>query len=107
MNDSQLAPTTTGARPRLLRLEGLEDRTVPSFDAFQLHSQPFARHVIYLDFDGHTTTGTQWNSDTDPIVETPAFDLDGDSTTFTTEELERIEHIWQRVRRITARSTWT
>src|SRR5262245_23737419 len=86
-----------GRAPCMLRLEGLEDRTVPSLDAFQLHSQPFARHVIYLDFDGHTTTGTQWNVEADPTFETPAFDLDGDPTTFTTEELERISHIWERV----------
>jgi hypothetical protein len=30
---------------------------------FQLHSLPGATKVIYLDFDGHTTSGTYWNSD--------------------------------------------
>ena len=29
---------------------------------FTLHSRLGADHVIYLDFDGHTTTGTPWNS---------------------------------------------
>src|SRR5262249_3312861 len=31
-------------------------------DALHLHSFPGANRVIYLDFDGHTTSGTQWNT---------------------------------------------
>jgi subtilisin-like proprotein convertase family protein len=125
---------------RRLRLETLEDRTVPSApydlitgrgvdagghvfcaltelpephrvlpesltggrwtrdpdDAFLLHSQPFARKVIYLDFDGNVTTGTLWN-DNDPTIITPPFDIDGDPTTFVPDELLRIEAIWERV----------
>jgi subtilisin-like proprotein convertase family protein len=83
-------------RVRPLRLEALEDRTVPD-GTFTLHSRPTASKVIYLDFDGQTTTGTVWNDHNNPIIVTPAFDLDGDPTTFTPEELARIEAIWQRV----------
>jgi hypothetical protein len=31
-------------------------------DAFRLHSLPGCTRVIYLDFDGHVTSGTSWNS---------------------------------------------
>jgi hypothetical protein len=30
-------------------------------ETFSLHSRPGADHVIYLDFDGHVTSGTAWN----------------------------------------------
>ena len=64
---------------------------------FLLHSNPGATKVIYLDFDGHTTTGTSWNvSYGDPII-TPAFNFEGDTSSFTDNELSRIQYIWQRV----------
>jgi hypothetical protein len=31
-----------------------------SVDAFKLHSLPGVKRVIYLDFDGHVTSGTSW-----------------------------------------------
>ena len=68
-------------------------------DAFQLHSLPGASRVIYLDFDGHTTTGTAWNSAFTagaPIISQP-FDLDGDPTTFNATERAVIQSIWKRV----------
>jgi len=141
-NRSISPPGPAARRPdRRLRLEALEDRTVPSApydpvtgrgmdttghefyaltelpdpdrvppssltggrwtrdpdDAFLLHSHPFARKVIYLDFDGQTTAGTLWNDQNHPTIITPAFDIDGDASTFTTDELQRIEAIWERV----------
>ncbi len=68
-------------------------------DVFQLHSLPGATRVIYLDFNGHTTTGTSWNSAYTagaPIVSQP-FDTDGDPTTFSAAERAAIQSIWQRV----------
>lgn len=67
---------------------------VPAATAFLLHSRPAATKKIYLDFDGHTTTGTPWSSS--PIV-TTAFDMDSSPTTFSAAELQRITEIWQRV----------
>ncbi len=67
-------------------------------ETFLLHSNPAATKTIYLDFDGHTTTGTSWNSalnNGDPIV-TPAYSFEGDSS-FSDNELARIQYIWQRV----------
>ena len=35
--------------------------TYPLSETFRLHSRPTATRKIYLDFDGHTTSGTSWN----------------------------------------------
>ena len=64
---------------------------------FQLHSSPTSSKVIYLDFDGHTTTGTSWNYSMGASFYSPAFDLDGNPGSFNNEELSRIQQIWQRV----------
>ena len=71
----------------------------PLEDAFKLHSNPGAKHTIYLDFDGHTTSGTAWNSayNGGEDIVTPPFDLNGEVSDFTDQELERIQHIWQSV----------
>ena len=66
----------------------------PLSNTFFLHSLPGATKVIYLDFDGHTTTGTSWNSGA-TIVSAP-FSIDAD-TAFSATEQERIQYIWQRV----------
>lgn len=65
---------------------------------FLLHSRPGSKRKIYLDFNGHTTTGTAWNVSygIDPII-SPAFDLDGVPGTFNTAELSMIQNIWRRV----------
>lgn len=73
--------------------------TGTAVDVFKLHSMPGVTRVIYLDFDGHTTSGTSWNSAYTggaPIVSTP-FDQDGDPTTFSESERAVIQRIWQRV----------
>ncbi len=64
---------------------------------FSLSSNPTAAHTIYLDFDGHSTTGTEWNTlkNIGTIV-TPAFSLDADAA-FSSAELLRIQNIYQRV----------
>jgi hypothetical protein len=65
---------------------------------FSLHSNIGAKHTIYLDFDGHTTINTGWNTykGISQIV-TPKFDFDGNVSVFGNSELERIQYIWQRV----------
>ena len=67
-------------------------------EAFNLHSRPGAPNVVYLDFTGHTVTGTAWNglAGTDPLVARP-FDLDGSPSTFGATELAAIAEIWARV----------
>ncbi len=67
-------------------------------DTFFLHSNPGASKTIYLDFNGHTTTGTYWNSSFNggQDIVTPAYSFSGDAS-FTDSELTRIQAIWQRV----------
>lgn len=63
---------------------------------FLLHSLPGATKVIYLDFDGHTTTGTYWNSGYSATIVSAPFNVDGVAG-FSSAELEEIQFIWQRV----------
>lgn len=77
-------------------LEGLEIRLVPAGE-FLLHSNPGATKCIFLDFDGHTTTGTSWNINNGATIITPAFDIDNNPSSFSTTELARIREIWERV----------
>ena len=48
--------------PRKLRFENLEARLNMALDVPAFSSLPGANQTIYLDFNGHTTTGTAWNS---------------------------------------------
>lgn len=68
-------------------------------DALHLHSFPGAQRVIYLDFDGHTTSGTQWNKSFtgDSAIQSAPFDVDGSPSTFGSAERTLIYNIWQRV----------
>jgi len=62
------------------------------------HSRPGSQNVVYLDFDGGTVTGTAWNSSYGrSTFFAVAFDLDGDTTTFSDGEQAAIKEIWQRV----------
>lgn len=87
-----------------IRVEGLESRDVPSAfaippeETFKLHSLPSADHVLYLDFDGHTTSGTDWNRQyfNGADFVTPAYTTDADPA-FSSTELNNIYRIWQRV----------
>ncbi len=68
-------------------------------DAFRLHSFPGASRVIFLDFDGHRTSGTSWNAGytaNADIVSQP-FDLDGNAASFSPDERAIITNIWKRV----------
>jgi len=64
---------------------------------FFLHSNPTATKTIFLDFDGHVTSGTSWNYRNHPDLITKAFDFDGNVNVFSDAELTRIQQIWQRV----------
>jgi hypothetical protein len=74
--------------------------SISNFDlskVFKLHSNPNAKHTIYLDFDGHVTQNTFWNDATHPTIISPAYDTDGNAAVFSTTELQTIVGIWQRV----------
>lgn len=74
------------------------DPTLTAAQAFSLSSRPSSPRKIFLDFDGHTTTGTNWNSlaGRDPII-TPAYDKDNSPSTWSADELADIVAIWRSV----------
>jgi hypothetical protein len=67
--------------------------TYPLSDVPQESSRPGAPATIYLDFTGDTST--TWGG----LVPgtTPAYDTDGDPTTFSSTELANIQQIWEQV----------
>jgi hypothetical protein len=61
-------------------------------------SKPGAESVIYLDFNGHTVTGTAWNTLIGRTsFQCVPFDVDGDPTTFSDAEQAFIVEVWERV----------
>ncbi|WP_162299992.1 PKD domain-containing protein [Kineobactrum sediminis] len=84
-------PTDSGAT------DVMQSAPFPLADTFALQSKPDAPRVIYLDFTGHSTSGTAWNQNfkTDPIV-SPAYSLDADPA-FSDQELADIQNIWRKV----------
>ncbi|MEZ5472294.1 MAG: hypothetical protein R3E90_10965 [Marinicella sp.] len=66
---------------------------------FQLHSLPGANHTIYLDFDGHVTSGTPWNDNFTGGADftTISWSQDGDPSTFNGSELNAIYLAWLSV----------
>jgi hypothetical protein len=66
-----------------------EALAVESTDPFQLHSFPGASRVIYLDFNGHTTQSTQWNSSFNGGANIVSQPFNADAAT--------IRAIWRRV----------
>ncbi|HVK07937.1 MAG TPA: tandem-95 repeat protein [Gemmataceae bacterium] len=67
----------------------------PTTQTFQLHSRPSATRKIHLDFDGHSTTSPGWNGGN--TINSLPFDLNGNGSTWSDTEHERIQRIWQRV----------
>ena len=70
----------------------------PFTKTFLLHSRPGSTKVIYLDFKGHVTKGSYWNTDRrSTTIVAPAFDLDGKPGTFNAAEQAIIQKIWKEV----------
>ena len=71
----------------------------PYSQTFALHSRPGSSRVIYLDFNGHVTSGTQWNNSFTggQAINSAPFSIDGDPNTFNQQEQDAIQYIWQRV----------
>ncbi len=90
---SNVSANFSGFSPTLRLIDAPE-----GFDVFQLASKPDAEHVLYLDFDGHTTTGTIWNSQYNiNTIVSPPFSLDADPDTFSELERDRIFAAWLEV----------
>ncbi|GJQ58675.1 MAG: hypothetical protein D8M57_11705 [Candidatus Scalindua sp. AMX11] len=62
---------------------------------FKLHSRSGSKRVLYLDFNGHLITGgTAWNNSYGDPINAKPYDLDSDPSTFSNEEMDRIQNIW-------------
>lgn len=71
----------------------------PLEDTFKLHSKPGVEKILYLDFDGHTTSKTPWNDNytNGRSFRSAPFDRDGNPRKFSDSERIMIQQIWQRV----------
>jgi hypothetical protein len=66
----------------------------PASQTFRLHSRKGARRMIYLDFDGHVTpAGGPWGG----RIVSPAYDTDGNPSSFGGAERGAIQQIWRQV----------
>jgi hypothetical protein len=79
---------------------------VPLEDAFLLNSLPGSSRTIYLDFTGHSLVGTIWQDQNTPTVsddysntemQMSAYDVDGNTATFSDLELRNIVDTWSAV----------
>ncbi len=71
---------------------------LPLTRTFQLASRPHADRTIYLDFNGNVTRSTAWNRSTGQSrLESQAWSLDDDRTTWTRAERRAIQRIWAAV----------
>ena len=77
----------------------VQSATVPAASLPLLSSNPSATSKVFLDFNGHTTSGTWWNTSFNggANIVTPAYSIDADITSFSTTEVATIEEIWRRV----------
>ena len=73
-----------------------EVASFPESQTFSLHSRPGARLIVYLDFTGHTTTNTPWNTPGGSFT-TPPYTIDADTATFNTQEHTVIQSVWRRI----------
>ena len=78
-----------------LTMELLEPRLNLALEVPVFSSLPNANHTIYLDFDGHVTSGTAWNSGA--TINSPAYSSDTDTANFSTSELSVIQRTFSRV----------
>jgi PKD repeat protein len=100
-SDLELAPLS--APEALAQAEALDSswtyagQDYTASDAFALHSRPNSPVRIYLDFTGHTTTGTAWNSSYGATIVSRGLDFDGVSSTYSTAERAYIAKVWSGV----------
>ncbi|MGI8809038.1 MAG: Calx-beta domain-containing protein [Acidimicrobiales bacterium] len=85
--------------PAAAAAEVAEAAPFPYSQTFLLHSRPSSSRKIYLDFNGHTISGTAWNGTYGSPAGAylaEAFSLDA-TTDFSTAEQDIIQSVWQRV----------
>ena len=76
----------------------LDPAPYPLGETFSLNSKPGAPRTIFLDFDGHVTEGTAWNSSYSiTTINSPPYDTNGNPGVFSDGELSAIQRMWRMV----------
>jgi subtilisin-like proprotein convertase family protein len=75
----------------------LNPEPVVSDDPFELHSNPGAAKVIYLDFDGHNIRDTPWNTNGFGNIINLPYDTNNNFAQFSDAEKQMIRSVWERV----------
>jgi hypothetical protein len=87
---------SAGSSPISRAAPSVSQAPFPYTQTFLLHSRPGSARVIYLDFDGYTssssTPGVGWGT----RVGTP-YDTDSSPATFSNAEQDQIQSVWQRM----------
>ena len=89
------AASFTNTMNELLKESGQNPDALTEDFIFNLSSNPNSTYTIYLDFNGNVAKNTYWNSGND--VTTPAYDTDGNGSSFSNSELRDIYEVWLRV----------
>ncbi len=97
--DVEAAATMSEVLDQLLIEAGQDPENISEEFIFDLASDPESTYTIYLDFNGHTTTGTFWNTRYNDgyDIYTPPYDVDGNELSFSNAELRDMFEIWLRV----------
>ncbi len=67
-------------------------------NVFALHSKPGSSNVLFVDFDGHTISGTAWNSGSlEAVYYAAPFNTEAGDGTLTDAERAQIQEIWHRM----------
>ena len=85
------------ARPSGTPALGVEELQTPLSKSFTLHSNPGSNRVMFLDFDGHAVSGSQWNTDGLQSRTYEGWDPAGNGPSFSAAELSRVQSVWARV----------
>ncbi len=95
IKSSGLQNALSRSKRACLSVELLEPRLNLALDVPAFSSLPGSNHTIYLDFDGHVTSGTAWNNGA--TINSPAYSSDADKANFSASELLVIERTFKRV----------
>ncbi len=88
-------PSTTSLIDEALKADGQTPSKLTKDYVFNLNSSPTSKLTIYLDFNGHTYTGSAYNNG--KTITMPAYNTSGTTSTFSNTELREIYEIWLRV----------
>jgi PKD repeat protein len=97
LNQISPSPSNSSSSPVTASSWSYGGQDYTASDAFALHSRPSAPVRIYLDFNGHTTTGTAWNGSYGSTIVSQPLNYDGDVATFNAAERTVIGKVWAGV----------